>query len=75
MLEIKNFTYCYPNTDEPVLQNIAFSLAEGDILLVAGGTGSGKSTLCYALGGFVPHFYKGEIDGDVLLNGFGERIG
>ena len=68
MLEIKNLTYSYPNTDQPVLQDIHFSLHEGQILLVAGGTGSGKSTLCYALGGLVPHFYRGELTGDVVFD-------
>lgn len=68
MLEIKNLTYLYPNTDQPALQDIHFSLAEGEILLVAGGTGSGKSTLCYTLGGLVPHFYRGQLTGGVLFN-------
>lgn len=34
-----------------------------------GANGSGKTTLCNAIRGFVPKFYKGEISGDVLVNG------
>src|SRR5690606_7938495 len=30
---------------------------------------AGKSSLCLALAGFIPHHYRGEIEGDVLLNG------
>ncbi len=69
MLELKKLTYLYPNTEQPVLQDIRFSLDKGQILLVAGSTGSGKSTLCHALGGVVPHFYRGELTGDVIFEG------
>lgn len=34
-----------------------------------GANGSGKTTLCNAIRGFVPKFYKGEISGEVLVNG------
>jgi energy-coupling factor transporter ATP-binding protein EcfA2 len=69
MLQLSHLTYIYPDTDTPVLHDITFSLEAGDILLLAGGTASGKSTLCYALAGFVPHFFKGEMAGEVRLAG------
>jgi len=36
---------------------------------IIGPNGAGKSTLCYALGGFVPHFFKGEFSGMVEVAG------
>ncbi|MDQ4078225.1 MAG: energy-coupling factor ABC transporter ATP-binding protein, partial [Chloroflexota bacterium] len=69
LLQTTNLTYHYPDTDSPALRDVSLSLPHGEILLLAGGTGSGKSTLCYALAGFVPHFYGGAIQGDVTLGG------
>lgn len=69
MLRVTNLTYQYPDTSHPVLKGISFGLEKGQVLLVAGGTGAGKSTLCYALAGFVPHFFNGDIEGDVTLAG------
>ncbi|MGZ6316471.1 MAG: energy-coupling factor ABC transporter ATP-binding protein [Anaerolineales bacterium] len=36
---------------------------------VVGPNGAGKSTLCYTLAGFVPHFYKGQLQGSVQVAG------
>jgi energy-coupling factor transporter ATP-binding protein EcfA2 len=69
MLEVTALTYQYPDTRQPVLKDISFGLEKGQVLLVVGGTGAGKSTLCYALAGFVPHFFNGDIAGDVTLAG------
>lgn len=69
MLQVTNLTYQYPDTSHPVLKGISFGIEQGQVLLVVGGTGAGKSTLCYALTGFVPHFFNGEIEGDVTLAG------
>ncbi len=69
MLHITDLTYSYPDTDTPALRSINLSLEQGEMLLVTGGTGSGKSTLCYALAGFAPHFFRGEMAGDVTLRG------
>ncbi|HEX8682613.1 MAG TPA: ABC transporter ATP-binding protein, partial [Ardenticatenaceae bacterium] len=69
MLTATNLTYAYPNTERAALRGVSLALDVGDILLVAGGTGSGKSTLCFALSGFVPHFFNGDIEGDVTMDG------
>ncbi len=69
MLQVTSLTYQYPDTGHPALKEISFGLEKGQVLLVAGGTGAGKSTLCYALAGFVPHFFNGDIEGDVTLEG------
>lgn len=69
MLQVTKLTYQYPDTSHPVLKGISFGLEKGQVLLVAGGTGAGKSTLCYTLAGFVPHFFNGDIEGDVALAG------
>jgi energy-coupling factor transporter ATP-binding protein EcfA2 len=66
---VRNVTYKYPLTITPVLQNINLQAGEGEFVAVVGPNGAGKSTLCYALAGFVPHFFKGEFSGTVEVAG------
>jgi ATP-binding cassette subfamily B multidrug efflux pump len=44
-LEVRNLTYSYPNSVQPVLHNISFNLPAGQTLAIVGHTGSSKSTL------------------------------
>jgi len=69
IVELKNVTYKYPLTDSPVLQNIDLQVNEGEFVAVIGPNEAGKSTLCYAIAGFVPHFFKGELTGTVEVAG------
>lgn len=69
LVNLQNVTYKYPLTKTPVLQNISLQINEGEFVAVMGPNGAGKSTLCYALAGFVPHFFKGEISGEIEVDG------
>lgn len=66
---LHNVTYQYPLTQSPALQEIDLQINEGEFLAVVGPNGAGKSTLCYALAGFVPHFFKGELTGEITVDG------
>lgn len=66
---LHNVTYQYPLTQSPALQEIDLQINEGEFLAVVGPNGAGKSTLCYALAGFVPHFFKGDLTGDITVDG------
>ena len=68
-VNLQNLTYKYQFTKTPVLQNINLQIQEGEFVSVVGPNGAGKSTLCYALAGFVPHFFKGEISGSIEVAG------
>lgn len=70
IIEIKNLSYRYPNSFKPVLENINLEISRGEFFLIAGRTGSGKSSLCKAIAGLIPNFYKGEFKGEVKV--FGE---
>lgn len=69
IVELKDITYKYPLTHKPVLQNINLRVDEGQFVAVIGPNEAGKSTLCYTIAGFVPHFFKGELTGTVEVAG------
>jgi energy-coupling factor transporter ATP-binding protein EcfA2 len=52
-----------------VLDGINLEVEHGEYLLLSGASGSGKSTLCRLFNGLIPHFYGGEIVGDVVVAG------
>jgi energy-coupling factor transport system ATP-binding protein len=68
-VNLQNVTYKYPLTKTPALQNISLQIDRGEFLAVIGPNGAGKSTLCYTLAGFAPHFFKGELQGMVEVDG------
>lgn len=67
MIELRGITFRYD--DEPVLAGVDLSIDEGELVLVSGPTGVGKSTLLGIVTGLVPRFSGGTLDGDVLLDG------
>jgi energy-coupling factor transporter ATP-binding protein EcfA2 len=69
MIQLRDVTYRYPHTEEPILCDISLSVARGEFLLVIGPSGVGKSTLLRCLNGLVPHFYGGTIGGTVRVGG------
>ena len=69
VIEFKNVNYTYPLTDEPVIKDMNFTIEKGKFYGVIGENGSGKTTLCALVRGFAPDFYKGELEGQVLING------
>lgn len=69
VIEFKEVNYTYPLSDMPVIKNMSFSLEKGGFYGVIGRNGSGKTTLCALLRGFAPSFYKGTLEGQVLIQG------
>ncbi|QES46964.1 cobalt ABC transporter ATP-binding protein [Streptomyces venezuelae] len=59
----------YEDTAEPVLRDVDLTVEEGELCLVVGHTGVGKSTFLGAVNGLVPHFTGGTLYGRVLVDG------
>src|ERR1700683_1368472 len=69
MIEFDNVTVTYPEAFGPVLRGVTMQIAEGELALVVGQTGVGKSTLLGTVCGLVPHFTGGTLAGRVLVDG------
>lgn len=67
LIEVHGVTYTYPTTEIPALKNIDLQIKEGEFLAIVGSNEAGKSTLCYTLSGFVPHFFRGQLEGEVYV--------
>ena len=63
-VSFRNVTFTFPNAISPVLENISFDSAPGEVTAIIGSTGSGKSTLV----NLIPRFYDVQ-QGEVLVNG------
>jgi len=70
-IQATHLTYRYPEARAPALIDINVTITRGEFVLLAGGSGSGKSTFLRAINGLVPRFYGGEIGGEIRL---GERL-
>ena len=73
LFKIENLTYYYPEREKPALQEINLAIEEGEFILVAGGSGSGKSSLARLLAGLLPDFYGGRFGGKVYFQDWDMR--
>ncbi|MFE7002052.1 ABC transporter ATP-binding protein [Streptomyces griseus] len=69
MITFDQVTVQYEDTAEPVLRDVNLTVEEGELCLVVGHTGVGKSTLLGAVNGLVPHFTGGTLYGRVTVDG------
>jgi energy-coupling factor transporter ATP-binding protein EcfA2 len=68
MIELRGIRFAYDDT-APILDGVDLTIEEGELVLVSGPTGVGKSTLLGVVTGLVPRFSGGRLDGDVRLDG------
>lgn len=63
LIELKNVSFSYPNSNENVLSNITFTAKQGDVIAIIGSTGSGKTSLINLL----PRFFD-VTEGEILID-------
>ena len=64
LVEFKNVSFRYPDSDEEVLSDITFTAKPGETTAIIGSTGSGKSTIV----NLIPRFYD-ITSGNLLIDG------
>ena len=68
-IEIKNYSFSYENTQDWVLDQVNLTLEYGEILLLSGMSGEGKSTLISSINGIIPWIVGGEQKGEIEVDG------
>ena len=71
-LVVDNLSFRYRSRQGASIHNISFTAKAGEILLIAGASGCGKTTLIRCVNGLIPRSYKGEMSGRVMV--FGEDV-
>jgi energy-coupling factor transporter ATPase len=69
MIETKNLTYTYPGVSKPSINEVSIKVEKGEFVLITGPSGCGKTTLCRCFNGLIPHFYQGELKGEITVAG------
>jgi energy-coupling factor transporter ATPase len=67
LIETKNLTYTYPNAPKPSISEVSIRIEKGEFALITGPSGCGKTTLCRCFNGLIPHFYQGELKGEITV--------
>lgn len=67
-IELRDVTYTYPNSDEPTIKSVSFTIQPNEKLAVVGENGAGKSTLINLITGLlIPD------SGEILINGISQK--
>ena len=69
-IEIRDVSFKYEGSENFALHNINLNFNRGEIVLITGPAGSGKTTLCSCINGLVPHYHEGELTGEVLVRSY-----
>ncbi|MGI6104830.1 MAG: ABC transporter ATP-binding protein [Raoultibacter sp.] len=67
-LDKVSFTYGAGH-DEGGVRNLSLTIKQGEVVLLCGSSGCGKTTLTRLINGLVPHYYDGKLSGSVCVNG------
>jgi energy-coupling factor transport system ATP-binding protein len=69
-LHYDEFAFAYgQESDDDAVHDISLALPQGHVVLITGPSGAGKTTICRAGNGLVPHEFKGNMRGRVTIAG------
>jgi|RhiMetdeSRZDD1v2_1073273.scaffolds.fasta_scaffold01226_22 energy-coupling factor transport system ATP-binding protein len=72
-IEFRGVSFRYAGAQKDALQAINLTIQPGEIVLVTGPAGSGKTTFCSCINGLVPHYHEGELLGQVIVRSYDTR--
>jgi energy-coupling factor transporter ATP-binding protein EcfA2 len=68
-LEISNLSFRYQRREDYALHELSFQVQPGEVLLIAGASGCGKTTLMRCINGLIPRTYQGDLKGEISIFG------
>ncbi len=69
MIRFNNVSYSYTAGPKGSLRGISLHIRKGECVLLCGASGCGKTTMTRLINGLIPHFFSGELSGEVELGG------
>lgn len=73
MITFRNVSLIYPNSQRTIIEDATFSVNEGELVLLMGHTGAGKSSVLKLINGLVPHHTGGILSGEISVAGRSTR--
>jgi energy-coupling factor transporter ATP-binding protein EcfA2 len=73
MISFSNVSLIYPNAERTIIEDVSFSVYEGELVLLMGHTGAGKSSVLKLINGLVPHHTGGILSGEIIVAGRSTR--
>ncbi|MFY8002734.1 MAG: ATP-binding cassette domain-containing protein, partial [Candidatus Nanopelagicaceae bacterium] len=67
MITFSSVSLIYPNAQRTIVEDISFTVNEGELLLLIGHTGAGKSSLLKLINGLIPHHTGGILTGEISV--------
>ena len=74
MITFSRVSLIYPHSTTTVIEDLSFEVEEGEMVLVMGHTGFGKSSLLRLINGLVPHHTGGILGGEIIVDGKSTRL-
>lgn len=68
-VSFQDVSYTYAHSSTPSLQHITGEIKDGAFVVIMGHGGAGKSSLCFAVNGLIPRFFRGHYSGHVTVKG------
>ncbi len=69
MIEIKNVNFSYKGSKFGRIKDVSLTVKKGEAILLCGSSGAGKTSILRLINGLIPHFYKGDLSGNVTVDG------
>jgi energy-coupling factor transport system ATP-binding protein len=73
LIELKQVSFSYDRDRPPVIRDLNLTVNKGELVVITGKSGCGKTTVTRVINGLATHFYNGDLDGRVVIDGKDQR--